>query len=345
MIAKTFEQQNRTRALSVQTGMSRPPKRTSARPSNRQPGRSKVASEQAAGLTQNLLALQQELDSVRAEHSKLQQAIYEAAQIQRKLCAPREMQWGDFEIAGESFAVRHLTGDFFKVLELDTALGVALGDIAGKGLTAGIWQAHLLDLVNRYARTYAHPAEVLASVNRELCADSGEPPMTALFYARIETGSNTLVYCNAGLPAPLLLRSDKSVERLEDGGPMLGAVADGTYNAGTVMMNPGDLLLAHSDGLTECRNAQDEEFELHRLIAAAKANAQANASQVLFSTLAAVLDFAESCPSNDDMTLLVARCRERVTETIPSTAQGKAASNSNSRRRSKASARTKQAVN
>jgi serine phosphatase RsbU (regulator of sigma subunit) len=345
MIVKTLQQQSRTRAMSAQTVMSRPSKRNTATATNRPTSRAKSASAVDTGLAQQLLALQQELDSVRAEHSKLQQAIYEAAQIQRKQCAPREMQWGDFEIAGESFAVRHLTGDFFKVLELDNALGVALGDIAGKGLTAGIWQAHLLDLVKRYARTNPHPAQVLASVNRDLCADSGEPPMTALFYARIENGSNSLVYCNAGLPAPLLLRGDKSVDRLEAGGPMLGAVADGIYSAGTVTMNSGDLLLAYSDGLTECRNAQDEEFEIHRLIATAKANAQANANQVLFSTLAAVLDFAEGCPSNDDMTLLVARCRGSVAETLPAVAKGKAASNSVARRRSKTATRTKQAVN
>jgi len=83
-------------------------------------------------------SVKQELDAVRREQAKLQQAIYEAAQIQRKLCAPRELVWGEFEIAGEIFPVRHLSGDFFKVMELDSALGLTVGDIAGKGLSAGI---------------------------------------------------------------------------------------------------------------------------------------------------------------------------------------------------------------
>ncbi len=268
--------------------------------------------------TESLLSLKQELEAVRREHGKLQQAIYEAAQVQRRLCAPREMVWFDFEIAGESFPVRHLSGDFFKVMELGAELGLALGDIAGKGLSAGIWQAHLMDLIQRSARNYLHPADAIAGVNRELCQDLGEPPITALFFGRLDAERNELVYCNAGLPAPVLMRRDKSVERLDEGGPMLGALEEATYNVGTVRMGPGDMLLAYSDGLTECRNPRDEEFETGRLSAAAKAISGANANQVLFSTLAAVLDFADSCPPNDDLTLLVIRrCEAAVSKRVP----------------------------
>ena len=207
---------------------------------------------------------------MRREYAKLQQAIYEAAQVQRKLCSPRELVWGEYEIAGEIFAVRHLTGDFFKVMQLDGALGLALGDIAGKGLSAGIWQAHLMDLLQRCSRTHLHPADAVAAVNRELCLDQSEPPITALFFARLDPERNEVVYCNAGLPPPLVLRHNKSVERLEEGGPMLGALQEATYNSGSVRLDPGDMLLAYSDGLTECRNPQDEEFETGRLSAAAK---------------------------------------------------------------------------
>ena len=88
-------------------------------------------------LTDSLQSLTDEVLALRREQARLQQAIFEAAQVQRRLCAPRELTWGEFEIAGEIFPVRHLSGDFFKVLELGSTLGLALGDIAGKGLTAG----------------------------------------------------------------------------------------------------------------------------------------------------------------------------------------------------------------
>jgi len=269
----------------------------------------------AAALTDKTSSLHKELEAVRREHAKMQQAIYEAAQVQRRICSPRELVCGEYEVAGEIFAVRHLTGDFFKVMQLDGVLALALGDIAGKGLSAGIWQPHLMDLIQRCSRAYVRPADAVAAVNRELCLDQSEPPITALFFAQLDLERNELSYCNAGLPAPLVLRRDKSVERLDEGGPMLGALREATYNSGSVHLNPGDMLLAYSDGLTECRNSRDEEFEMGRLSVAAKSMRVTNANQVLFSMLATVLDFADSCPQEDDLTLLVVRrCDVAITE-------------------------------
>src|SRR3984893_1954104 len=278
--------------------------------------RSRKNSKMAAAYqTENIHAIRQQLDAVRREHAILQQAIYEAAQIQRKLCSPRELVWDNFEIAGEIFPVRHLSGDFFKVMPLDDVLGLAVGDIAGKGLSAGIWQAHLIDLIQRCARAYLHPADVIAGVNRELCLDHSEPPITALFFARLDPQQNELQYCNAGLPAPLIMRRGTSVDRLEEGGPMLGALEEASYNCGTVYLGPGDMLIAYSDGLTECRNHEDQEFEIGRLSAAVKSLNGATANQVLFSTLATVLDFAEHSTPGDDLTLLVVRrCERKLTE-------------------------------
>jgi sigma-B regulation protein RsbU (phosphoserine phosphatase) len=261
----------------------------------------------AGALADRARSQEPDLEAVRREHAKLQQAIYEAAQVQRRLCSPRELVWGEFEIAGEIFPVRHLSGDFFKVTQFDGVLGLVVGDIAGKGLSAGIWQAHVMDLIQRCSVTHVHPADAVAAVNRELCLNQSEPPITALFFGRLDPERNELVYCNAGLPAPVVLRHNKSVERLEEGGPMLGALQEARYRAGSVDLNPGDMLLAYSDGLTECRNSQDEEFETGRLSAAAKSLSGATANQVLFSTLATVLDFADACPPEDDLTLLVVR--------------------------------------
>lgn len=255
-------------------------------------------------------ALREELAALRAEQAKVHQAIFEAAQVQRRLCAPRELCWGEFEVAGEIFPVRHLSGDFLKVLDLGSVLGLAVGDIAGKGLSAGLWLTHLMGLIRRCAREYADPAAAVAEVNRELCEGQGEPPMTALFFAQIEPQRGEVVYCNAGLPAPLLLRRDRAVQSLQEGGPMLGALREAAYGAGRVTLDPGDTLVAYSDGVIECQNSRDEEFDTRRLSAAAGAAGNASASQALFSTLGAVLDFADGCPPGDDLTLLVVHRRE-----------------------------------
>jgi serine phosphatase RsbU (regulator of sigma subunit) len=257
---------------------------------------------------EELRFLRDQLNALQRDHGKLRQAIFEAAQIQRRLCAPREMNWGEFEVAGEIFPVRHLSGDFFKVTEIDGELAIILGDIAGKGFTAGIWQAHLMSLIQRAAKNHANPADAVAEVNWELCADENEPPIMALFFARIDR-KNNLEYCNAGLPAPLLLRGNRPLERLDHGGPMLGAVKDAKFETGEVTLNPSDMLVAYSDGVTECRNVADEEFEMERLIAAARAVNDANAGKALFSLLGTVLDFAESSSATDDLTVLVVRRR------------------------------------
>jgi sigma-B regulation protein RsbU (phosphoserine phosphatase) len=262
--------------------------------------------------SQRVLALEEELAILRREQAKLYRGIFEAAQIQRRLCAPRQFSSGEFEVAGEIFPVRHLSGDFFKVLELDSALGIVVGDIAGKGLSAGIWLPHLVSLIHRCVRTHPVPADAIAQANRELCGGYGEPPLVALFFARIDLENGEVVYCNAGLPSPLIFgRDNDHVARLDKGGPMLGAIPNGTFDTGTAKLEHGYTLMACSDGVTECQNSRDEEFDLMRLRAAAQAAREKSVGQTLFSALGAVLDFADGCPLSDDLTLLVIR-REKA---------------------------------
>src|SRR6185295_1202713 len=83
--------------------------------------------------------LEAKLEALQKDYAELHTAIFEAAQVHRHLCAPRLARCGDFEVASEIFAVRQLPGDFFIVEETDSGLIIALGDISGKGLAAGMW--------------------------------------------------------------------------------------------------------------------------------------------------------------------------------------------------------------
>jgi len=256
---------------------------------------------------QQLQDLQAEVAELRRTQAAIYRSFFEAAQVQRRLCAPRELRLGDFEIAGEIFPVRHLSGDFFKVFELEGALGVIVGDIAGKGLSAGIWMPHLVSLLHSHALAHKNPADVLAHANRALCSGCGESPLVAAFFARIDLLDGAVHYCNAGLPSPLILRRDNKTLALDAGGPMLGAVPVASYCSGRTQVDPGDTLIAFSDGLTECENTRDEEFETARLLEAARAFSLGSAGQTLFSTLGAVMDFADGRAPTDDLTLLVVR--------------------------------------
>lgn len=256
---------------------------------------------------ERIRALEDELTAMRREQSAIQRSFFEAAQIQRRLCAPRQFHSREFEVAGEIFPVRHLSGDFFKVMELGSSLGVVIGDIAGKGLTAGIWMPHLISLIHSCALKHRDPAVAIAIANRELCSGCGEPPLAAVFFARLDRATGEISYCNAGLPSPLIFQRDNGIVYLEQGGPMLGATSAATFHTGTASMGHGDTLIACSDGVTECENAREQEFALSGLCKAARAFADGSASQTLFSTLGAVLDFADGRALRDDLTLVVAQ--------------------------------------
>ena len=269
---------------------------------------------------ERIRALEEELAGVRREQAAMQRSLFETAQIQRRLCAPRQLDSAGFQVAGEIFPVRHLSGDFFKVFELGgSSLGIVVGDIAGKGLSAGIWMPHLLSLIHSCARTHSDPGVAIAAANRELCSGYGEPPLAAVFFARLEEGSGEVCYCNAGLPSPMILKRRNGVESLERGGPMLGATSAAGFDTGIVAMDRGDTLIAFSDGVTECENSCEQEFGVAGLLKAARAYARSSASQTLFSTIGSVLDFADGQALRDDLTLLVV---QRVTASFCGRASG-----------------------
>jgi sigma-B regulation protein RsbU (phosphoserine phosphatase) len=251
--------------------------------------------------------LEDELNRLRREQSSIERSFFEAAQIQRRLCAPRQFRSPEFEVAGEVFPVRHLSGDFFKVFELGSALGIIVGDIAGKGLSAGIWMPHLISLIHSCARAHCNPCDALAAANRKLLTGCGQPPLAAVFFARLDRTTGQVVYCNAGLPSPLILEREGGVTYLEIGGPMLGATSAATFHTGTAALGNGETLVAFSDGVTECENSSEQEFAMAGLAKAVRAFAGGSASQTLFSTLGAVLDFADGRALRDDLTLLVAQ--------------------------------------
>jgi sigma-B regulation protein RsbU (phosphoserine phosphatase) len=162
-------------------------------------------------------------------------------------------------------------------------------------------------LIHSCARIHSDPADALATANQKLCVGCGEPPLAAVFYARLDRATGNIAYCNAGLPSPLILPRANAIQHLEIGGPMLGATAAATFFTGVATMQDGDTLIACSDGVTECENAQEQEFALSGLLKAARAFGDGSASQTLFSTLGAVLDFADGRALRDDLTLLVAQ--------------------------------------
>src|ERR1044072_2871530 len=207
-----------------------------------------VASSPQPAVASPLSDLQLRLEQLQRDYAELNTAIFEAAQVHRRLCAPSLVRHGVFDVASEIFPVRHLPGDFFSVEQTSEGLVLALGDIGGKGLAAGMWVTHLIGLLRSHTASNSNPETIVAGVNRDIARLSSIEPLSSLFVARLDAHTGQLDYCNAGHPPALLLRSDGHLELLSIGGPVLGAVPAARFDRGGVKLGARDLLLACSDG-------------------------------------------------------------------------------------------------
>jgi len=250
--------------------------------------------------------LSEQLAALRRDHEGLRREFSEAAQVQRRLSPPCRLNRGLFDIAGEIFPVRHLSGDFLTAFDAGFQTVLGIGDIAGKGGSAGLWFTLMVGLVRVLARSLNDPAAVAAQINDYLAALQPEAPITSLFLTWADTRTGELTYCNAGHPVPVVLRHDGSVDFLSAGGPVLGAVADVPFITGRTTLNPGETLLGYSDGILECQNTWGEQFGPERLVDATRSAVVApSANAVLFSVLGAAQDFAAGEARMDDLALMV----------------------------------------
>lgn len=244
-----------------------------------------------------------EMDSLLRERVDLHAQIADAVQIQRKLSGPRVLHRGDLQFAREVFAARYLSGDFTTFSQEGSRVLAVLGDIAGKGVGAGMWFTHLAGLLQSCGRPDFSPSTIASEINRHLCYLQPVAPFVTALIAQMDCDRGVLTYCNAGHFPPILFRQDGDVQLLETGGPLLGALQGAEFASGELMLEPGDTLVVYSDGVVECRNPEGEEFGLDRLIAALPRAKQHSAHGTLMMLLAVVQEFANGYPMSDDMSL------------------------------------------
>jgi len=235
----------------------------------------------------------------------LYKEVFEAQQVQRRLSGSRKLQRGHFEIAAEIFPVQHFSGDFVCIFDQGNSTIIALGDVAGKGLTAAMWSTHLMSAVRTFSASLEEPGSIVSAINRDLCTVGSGVPITTMFFAKLDWQRRELAYSNAGHFPPFICRENGDSQRLSVGGPALGVIASSDFQQARVRLVPSDMFIGYSDGLIECRNCEDEEFGIERLVAQAKQARDLSATRALFSIIAAAQDFAHGAERTDDLTLLV----------------------------------------
>ncbi len=247
-----------------------------------------------------------ERQRLEAENRLMERELELAWEIQRGLIPAAPLCAGPWQMVGRVAPARPVGGDYFDYCNLSAMrFGVAIADVAGKGVPAAL----LGSTVHAYLRAYCDGrrslTEAIAEVNRRLIADATPGRFVTTFHAEADVRRGLLRFVNAGHNYPLVRRQDGSLEALVEGGPPLGVLPDIAYAEGEVPFTPGDALLLYSDGVSEARNVLKEEFGEERVRALWQGCAGLGAAEAVERLMARVAEFRGAEPPSDDVTVVV----------------------------------------
>jgi sigma-B regulation protein RsbU (phosphoserine phosphatase) len=275
-----------------------------------------------------LTALGEAFDGMTASVERLMQESQERLRLQSELDIAREVQRQLFpqsapkvpglDLYGVCKAARSVSGDYYDFLKLDEyRVGLVLGDVSGKGISAALLMAAIQSALRAQfyngaaggASSSATPfstALVVDRLNRQLYANTPLEKYVTFFFAVYDARTRNLSYTNAGHLPPLLFRDGK-IERLRTGGTVVGLFPSAAYEVGEIHLEPHDLLLAYTDGITEPENTFGEEFGESRLIEVTRRMLNATPEVLATEIYRTVNDWTGSPDLQDDMTLVLAR--------------------------------------
>lgn len=247
-------------------------------------------------------------DSIHRAKSTMQEqrtAWIGAREVQKKLLPEKDATLGKLEVAGACLAAHDVGGDYYDFIRLsDDRVGICIADISGKGYTAALMMANLQASVKITAMKFREPAEVVEEINRLFYENSLPEMFATLFYGVYDEAEEKFTFCNAGHNRPLLFQGD-TLEKLEEGGTVVGLFTGARYEQGAVWLRPGSVLVGYSDGLTELRNQAGDEFGEERLIRVVCEQRGLSAASLKLVILERARDFAPQETYHDDLTVIV----------------------------------------
>ena len=294
-----------------------------------------------AGSFNDMAANIESLLQERVERERLEREVELAHEVQSRLFPSRVPDLLTLEAAAECRAARGVAGDYYDYVEVAPGLvAFALGDVSGKGMSASLVMSNLqaalraqaaitaerLSMAERavaaaaaitngsdktLARVVADAeidgavARKVTNINTQLCQSTDANRFATLFLTLYEDRTRTLRYTNAGHNAPLLVRTDGTVERLTTGGMMVGAFDWATYEEGRTGLGAGDLLVIYSDGITEAEREPGEEYGEERLIELVLRQRQSSAHEIREAIFADVDAWTGQKERGDDQTLVI----------------------------------------
>ena len=265
-----------------------------------------------------LLTVMANVAAIRIEHARLLEIelaeramakeLEQAAHIQMGLLPSKPPKAEGLDIAGNTSPCRTVGGDYYDYLEFpDGRIAMLVGDVAGKGMPAALLMSSLQARVKVLFEDGDRLAEKITRLNKTTSASTPDNRFITFFMTVADPKTGALVFTNAGHNPPVLVRKSGGFELLEGGGMILGILPIAQYTELRAQMQPGDVLVLYSDGVTEAVNRADEDFGEKRLAELVASLADRPAREIVAAINIAVARFTEGAPPADDITVVVAR--------------------------------------
>jgi phosphoserine phosphatase RsbU/P len=196
-------------------------------------------------------------------------------------------------------------GDLVDYIKLeDNRFGFALGDVAGKGLSAALLMAKLQSTLRAFVSDFKSLSELAAKVNYIFYRDGLRNIFASLLYLELKVDSNEVKLFNAGHFPPIIVKGNE-LKELSKGSPALGLMANAQFTEETVEFTPGDIFVVYSDGITEAQNEFDEFFSNSRLNTLLRNLKDLTSEQAGIKILNAVKQFVGNAKQHDDISLII----------------------------------------
>ncbi len=232
-----------------------------------------------------------------------------ARRMQASILPTQFPQREGFDVHANMYPALQVGGDFYDVQVLESGkVGIAIGDVSGKGVPAGLFMMSSRTLLKGAAIGSGDPGQVLTAVNSMLAADNAEVMFVTVLYGIYNPETRQYTYANGGHDSPLVVHADGSTTLLpHTGGIALGVLPEASYQTRTVELQAGDTVLLYTDGVTEAQDLRAEQFGLERLRQSFREAVPGSAEGATEQVFAAVRAFAGEAPQFDDLTCLALR--------------------------------------
>jgi len=248
-------------------------------------------------------------EQVAQGEARLERDLQAAKRIQGALLRPVPTEDYGLDVAARYLSAREVCGDLYEFLRYGPQqLGVALGDVSGKGTAAALYGAVAIGIMRSLAPQKLQPAEMLRQMNQLVGERRIEGRFMTACFATWQKGRQKLRVANAGQSQPLLYKNERC-EKIDLAGFPLGIFEEVQYDEWSVTLNPGDILVFHSDGIAETLNSEGQFFGVTRFRKLVEQHHERTAAELADLVLREVDWFANSAPLADDRTLVVLKVK------------------------------------